>query len=276
MDMRKGAIKLDTLKKILTTTFSKRFEITGQRTCEECGASVNIIKTVRDGKEQIVSDCINCENLAIQKEHVSFIAEMKAKENEVVFERYSIVPDDLLSASFQNYEAEHPSQKDALKKAEYYANKFDELDFTSLLFKGSYGVGKSHLSKSIADTVKAQGKTVIFVDVPGLLKQIKNTFGTDQSATGLYQAIERADLVVFDDLGAENIKLDSKGDSWASSELFEILTSRTGKHNVITTNCSSNELKAKYGNNGGRIVSRLMKGTKAVLVDGKDRRIEEF
>lgn len=274
--MEKGVIRLDNLKKILTTTFSKKFEITGQRTCEECGATVNIIKTVRDGKEQIVSDCINCENLAIQKEHEDYITETKAKENEIVFERYSIIPDDLLSASFENYIPNHPTQEDALKKAVYYAEKFGGLDFTSLLFKGSYGVGKSHLSKSIADTVKAQGKTVIFVDVPGLLKQIKNTFGTDQTAAGLYQAIERADLVIFDDLGAENVKLDGKGDSWASSELFEILTSRTGKHNVITTNCSSNELKAKYGNNGGRIVSRLMKGTKAVLVDGKDRRIEEF
>lgn len=269
-------IRVRKLNAALMKGFSNMPKTIGKRICTNCKKEVLILETVKDGKTVQVSECLNCETLAIQKEHEEFVAEMKAKENEIIFERYSIVPDDLQEASFNSYIPNTQSQKEALKKAVYFANKIGQLEFNSLLFKGSYGVGKSHLSKSIADVVRAQGKKVIFVDVPSLLKQIKNTFGTKENATELYKAIEKADLVIFDDLGAENIKLDSKGDSWGSSELFEILTSRTGKHNVITTNCSATELEEKYGKNGGRIVSRLMKGTKPILIEGEDMRLQHF
>lgn len=267
---------MQSLKAALTTTSFKIPKVVGERVCSKCMQKVLILEAFRDGKMVQVSECLNCENLGIQEEHERYVAEMKKRANEITYERYSIIPDSLLSASFDNYRPGNQSQEEALKKAMYYADKFGELDFNSLLFKGTYGIGKSHLSKSIADTVKDKGKTVIFVDVPGLLKHVKNTFGTKENAYSLYKSIETADLVVFDDLGAENVKTDSKGDSWASSELFEIITSRAGKCNVITTNCSSNELREKYGTNGGRIVSRLMQGTKAVIMEGKDMRLAEF
>ena len=258
-----------------TKTFFKKFEIVGSRTCEKCGNKVNIIKTVRGDKEETVSDCINCENMAIQQNLEKFIAETKGKEHEYLFNRFSIVPNDLLSASLDNYIPKHPTQEKALKWAKGYVQKFDQLDnIKSLLLRGHYGVGKSHLSKGIADELKQQGKTVIYVDVPGLLRQIKDTFGTNESAKDIYKAVEKADLVVFDDLGAENVRLDGKGDSWASSELFEIITSRTGKPNIFTTNCEPEELLKKYGSNGGRIVSRIMKGTESLRIEGKDQRLQ--
>ncbi len=268
---------LNPLNKINTATFFKnKFTIKGQRTCEGCGQSVNILEVQKDGETVEVSECLNCENRKLEQEMTEFVKQRDESMNEIIYERYSIVPDDLKDASFDNYEPEHPSQAEALKKAVYYADKFGSLDFTSLLIKGPYGVGKSHLAKSISDRVKEQGKTVIYIDVPKLLKKIRNTFGTKESAETIYQAIENADLVVFDDLGAEYVKSDKNEESWVGEQLFDMFTSRTGKPKVITTNCGSAELQTKYGVNGGRIVSRMMKGTKAILVEGKDRRIEEF
>ncbi|MGM9925164.1 MAG: ATP-binding protein [Bacillus sp. (in: firmicutes)] len=267
---------MEKLKTVISTSFSK-FQIVGTRVCENCGADVNIIKTVRKDQEVTVSECLNCENLAIKKDHEEFIKKMDAKENEIIYERFSIVPDDLLSASFDNYKPEHPTQADALKKAIYYSEKFGELDFSSLLFKGSYGVGKSHLAKSISDHVKANGKTVIFIDIPQLLRKIKNTFSSSESSDVIYRAIEKADLVIFDDLGAEYVKKDKdNAETWVGEVLFELFSSRTGKPKIITTNCGSAELKSKYGNNGGRIVSRMMKETKIIHVEGKDMRTPEF
>jgi DNA replication protein DnaC len=261
------------LNKISTAIFSN-LKIIGQRTCEHCGASVNIIET---DKGQ-VSDCLNCENLAIQKEHEAYIQEMDAKKNEIIYNRFSIVPDDLEGASFDNYNPNHPTQEEALKKAVWYAQQFGNTEgFNSLIFKGDYGIGKSHLTKAIADVVKEKGYTVIYIDIPSLMKKIRNTYGNKAvSEEEIYQAIDKADLVVFDDLGAERVKKDDDGSSWVGEVLFQMFTSRTSKPKLITTNCGSDELRKKYGANGGRIVSRMMKGTRAVKMEGKDMRIDEF
>ena len=266
---------LENLKKVISTTFFDKFQIIGQRTCDDCGSSVSIIKTTMGGKESTVSDCLNCETLAIKKEHEDFVKEMDAKEHEMIYERYSVVPEDLENASFDNYIPEHPTQKEAFRKTKHYAEHFGNLDFTSLLLKGTYGIGKSHLAKAVSDTVKDKGLTVIYIDLPGLLRKIKKTFNSKESTDEIYAAVEKADLVVFDDLGAEYVKQD-QGESWVGEVLFEMFSGRTGKPKIITTNCGSAELKAMYGKNGPRIVSRMMKGTKALQVDGKDKRIEEF
>ena len=273
---------LDRLNKINTATFFKnKFTIKGQRTCEGCGQSVNILEVQKDGETVEVSECLNCENRKLEQEMTEFVKQRDESMNEIIYERYSIVPDDLKDASFDNYEPEHPSQAEALKKAVYYADKFGSLDFTSLLIKGPYGVGKSHLAKSISDRVKEQGKTVIYIDVPRLLRKIKNTFGTNESAEGIYKAIEKADLVIFDDLGAEYVKKDkNSSESWVGEQLFAIFTSRIGKAKIITTNCEPQELIEKYGDeksrNGARIVSRMMQGAQVIKIDGRDNRLPEF
>jgi DNA replication protein DnaC len=265
---------MESFKKISTQVFSElKMEQLGERVCEDCGESVPIIQTPR-GK---FSDCINCENLALQKKYENQMDDVKARKHEIAYNKFSIVPDDLLNASFENYIPKHQSQGEALKKAVWYAEKFGDTDFKSLLFKGSFGVGKSHLSKAISDVVKSKGKTVIYIDIPSLIKKIRNTFGTNETDEEIYAAIEKADLVIFDDLGAERVKQDASGDSWVAEVLFQMFTSRTNKHNIITTNCNSEQLRSRYGPiMGGRIVSRMMKGTKPVLIEGEDMRLQEF
>jgi DNA replication protein DnaC len=265
---------MESFKEISTQLFSElKMEKLGERECEDCGQPVDIIQTPR-GK---FSECINCENLAMQKKYEDQMKDVEAREHEITYNKFSIVPDDLLNASFDNYIPKHQSQGEALKKAIWYAEKFGETDFKSLLFKGSFGVGKSHLSKAISDVVKSKGKTVIYIDIPSLIKKIRNTFGGNGSDEEIYAAIEKADLVIFDDLGAERVKQDASGDSWVAEVLFQLFTSRANKHNVITTNCTSEHIRQRYGPiMGGRIVSRMMQGTKPIAIEGDDMRLQEF
>lgn len=258
--------------KALNTIISSKIINLGTRTCEKCGTVVPILEM--NGTKH--SYCLNCDNLALQKEHQEYVRDMDKRKNEVLFERYSIIPEDLSEASFDNYHPNHPTQVEAHTKSIWYAKNFGTLDFTSMLLKGPYGVGKSHLAKSIADTVKKSGHTVIYIDVPQLLRGIKNTFKSKISDQEIYKAVEEVDLVVFDDLGAEYVKKDDSGESWVGEVMFEMFSARTNKAKIITTNCGSAELREMYGKNGGRIVSRMMKGTKVIPVDGKDLRINEF
>ncbi|WP_051405045.1 ATP-binding protein [Bacillus cihuensis] len=263
--------------KATLTTFSK-IQVIGQRICETCGSSVPIVK---DHKGEEISDCLACENKALEREMTDYKVQMDNQRDEQItaqFERYSLIPDDLQTATFENYIPDHDSKKDALKKCQWFAENFDNLTgFHSLLLKGGYGLGKSHLSHSITKYLKEQGKKVIFIDTPSLLRMIRQSFNDHSfSESEIYRLCAEADLLVLDDIGAEYVKQENGKESWASEVLFQIITSRMDKPKVFTTNLSSKELSNKYGVHGGRIVSRMMKGTRLVEMEGKDYRTQAW
>jgi DNA replication protein DnaC len=261
---------LEPLNKTMRTLISSKIKIIGDRTCEVCGQNVPVIE--REGKEY--SHCLNCENIALKNEMSSF---RDKHEVEAFFWNNSLVPSDTQDCSFDTYKPTNQSQYDALKKAKWYADNFKQLrsdkQYNSLLFQGAYGIGKSHLSHSIAIALKEQRYKVIFADAPLLMKKIKNTYGNyKESELVIFKNIEKADLFILDDLGAEYVKSKDGEESWAVDTLFSIIGSRVDKPNIFTTNYDSAGLAKKYGVHGGRIVSRMMKGTRAVRMDGEDFR----
>ncbi|GIN38403.1 ATP-binding protein [Heyndrickxia oleronia] len=252
-----------------------KFNIIGQRTCEKCGASVNIIQTILNGKEQEVSECLNCENLAMKEDHEEMIRKAKARKHEIVFEKYSLIPQDLLNSTFDNYDPGNKSTETAKKKCVWYAEHFDTLDKNSLLLQGSYGVGKSHLSYAIAKYLKDKGKVVIFITMPELLNVLRDSYSkSDYSEIDILDACKNCDLLILDDLGAEYVKNDNGKESWAVDKIFTIINSRVDKPTIFTTNYKSDELSKKYGNHGGRIVSRMMNGTNVIKIDADDYRLK--
>lgn len=187
-----------------------------------------------------------------------------------------------MKASFETYKPSNDSQKDALIKSKWYTDNFQKIltdnPWNSILFQGSYGLGKSHLSYSIAKAVKQQGYSVIFIDTPSLLRTIRGTYGNKNvTESEIYKACASVDLLILDDIGAEYVKKDENGEeSWAMEVLFQIVTSRMDKPKIFTTNYGSKDLTKKYGTHGGRIVSRMMKGTKVIKMEGKDYRTQEW
>lgn len=259
------------LEAINTRIFSK-IRIVGQRECEKCGQKVNIIES--DGKQ--VSDCLNCDSLKLQDEVISFKENADKRKAELIFQRYSLIPGDLLKATFSNYEPQNESTTAAKTKCEWYANHFGEMgDHNSLLLQGSYGLGKSHLAFSIAQRVKELGHVVIFITMPELLNILRDSYGKKgYSEVEIINACKDADLLVLDDMGAEYVKQDDGRESWAADKIFQIVNARMDKPNVFTTNLKSKELAHKYGSHGGRIVSRMMLGTRIVKFEGKDYRLK--
>jgi DNA replication protein DnaC len=267
----------------VSTLISSRLQIVGKRICKGCGSEVNIIKTVFNGEEKEVSQCLQCETKKIEQECNDYYKERKKRKAEMIFERFSFISDDLKYANFNNYIPDHPSKEEAKKKAQWYAENFPrilqrEWDWQSLLFQGSYGLGKSHLAYSIAQYVKKLGYVVVFLDSPSLLRVIRESYDRDSKFTEseILEACYNADLLVLDDMGAEYVKSENGSESWATDKLFQVIYSRMGKPTIYTTNYTADELVKKYGQHGGRIVSRMMKGTKVVKFDGKDYRLKGF
>jgi DNA replication protein DnaC len=226
---------------------------------------------------------MNLENAALAKK-----AQDDYEKNKCIrfFRKFSIVPDELEEARFSNFEPDHNSKAEALKKAKYYADNFEKLpfqkklpngkviDWQSLIFQGKYGLGKSHLLHSIARMLVDKGYYVVFIDTPSFLRMIMSTFSKNSALSEgeIFDAINKADFVVFDDMGAEYIKKTDE-ESWAVDKLFQALQSRIGKPTGYSTNYNSEGLAKKYGQHGGRLFSRMMKGTEPVKFSGDDYRM---
>lgn len=137
-----------------------------------------------------------------------------------------------------------------LNACKKYAEDF-HLPYNGMLLRGRTGLGKTHLSLSIASAVIDKGYNVIYGSAPDILRMIEREhFGNAPSDTDTLGMVIRADLLVLDDLGAE---FDTKFSQYA---LYNIINDRinASRPTVISTNLEHNELSGRYGE---RIYSRI-------------------
>ena len=141
-----------------------------------------------------------------------------------------------------------------------YAKTFNE-DSKNLLFIGGTGLGKTHLSCSIANKVAKSNFDVSYISFPKEL--IENNKVTDNDLSRKKKL--NSDLLIIDDLGVEN------STSFSNSFLFNLINTRImkGLQTILVTNLSLKSIEKIYGQN---ILSRIMGNFLRVLFVGNDVR----
>lgn len=157
------------------------------------------------------------------------------------------------------------------------------------LLCGNIGTGKTHLVVGILaerraawlttypdlihEEARPEGRVVVverpflrdlFVDVPALLDEMRSWIAHPDGPDPINDYI-KANLLVLDDLGRERVT------DWASERLYVLINTRYGEQRptIATSNLKPSEL---VEGNYGPIVSRLIDGSKAVWLGGKDQR----
>jgi len=168
--------------------------------------------------------------------------------------------------TFENFKV-NDSNRSAYRKSTEFASNFEnQLDNgKGIIFIGNFGTGKTHLAASILQEVIKQEYTGVFVSIPDLIAKIRKSWDGDGNESDLIDALVEADLVVMDDLGAENTK------DWVRERLFVIINSRYERMlpTIFTTNCSFAELRRKVG---GRIESRICEICEGITLVDDDYR----
>lgn len=149
-----------------------------------------------------------------------------------------------------------------------FAESFTGNGDGNLLFAGATGLGKTHLSTSIAVVVIERGFDVKYETAQNLIsdfedKQFRSSYSNvDVDPTERYFD---CDLLIIDDLGTEMTN------QFTISCLYNLINSRInrGKSMIINTNLSSVELRNRYSD---RITSRLFGEFSVLLFEGKDIR----
>lgn len=153
-----------------------------------------------------------------------------------------------------------------LEASREFAEDFDRTG-RNLLFMGGTGLGKTHLSTSIAGRVIARGFDVVYETAQNVISdfeydRFKSGYGESEKRSDKYLS---ADLLIMDDLGAELTN------QFTVASLYNIINTRInlGKSTIISTNLGQKALLERYDE---RITSRLFGEFDPFLFRGKDIR----
>lgn len=107
---------------------------------------------------------------------------------------------------------------------------------------------------------------VKFVSVPELMQNLKDDFDRDEKQMDKFKKhIKKADLVVWDDIGAENPS------TWAKEVLYNYINYRISNNlsQIYTSNKPKEELEKVLGE---RIFSRMLGQCQGLVLKGRDHR----
>ncbi|MCA1555138.1 MAG: ATP-binding protein, partial [Acidobacteria bacterium] len=145
------------------------------------------------------------------------------------------IPRRYLHCTLSGFKKPNPSQWRALGEAtkildDYHSGKADR----GLLFMGSVGIGKTHLSVAILRGLIDQGVQCLFYEFGTLLKEIQDSYNkiSHTSELGLLAPVYQAEVLVLDELGA------SKPTDWVRDTMMQIIGTRYNdrKLTIFTTN----------------------------------------
>ncbi len=257
--------------------------------CKKHGIPLWQFPYTNQGQEHISKMCQACTQEQITMTEQETLEESRNRQAYVttydVLMRDSTVPKELRGASFENFKAETPEEKQLLEFARGQVEKYKQGMTGNTLITGQSGIGKSHLSFSMAKALNehfkdiGKPKSVLFVSLTEIIKQIKNGWnygkGANLTEFDAVNQLTSVDFLILDDLGAKNANISPKSD-WEQDFLFDILNNR--ETTIINTNLNSQELKKVYNE---RNASRIFKGLdgnsfKAFSISDKRYKINEL
>lgn len=135
------------------------------------------------------------------------------------------------------------------------------------------GTGKSYMLHALTRKLCLEGYTCKYGRTVDFLAELKRAYDSDDgSEYEVTQAYIDCDVLLWDDLGKENIRSD-----WAPERFYYVIDRRVTlkKPMVISTNLTVAEIEEHFGkdNFGPAIVSRLLGSCDILFLDGPDRRL---
>ena len=166
-----------------------------------------------------------------------------------------------------------PSERDImaniLEKSKQYVADFGLVGKESnLLFAGTTGLGKTHITTAIAKGVIDKGFDVVYDSSQNIMRAFEQQrFEKDEYASNDVNRYFECDLLIIDDLGTEF------KNSFTQSVLYNLLNTRinAGKCMIVSTNLDDTASLLKSFDE--RVTSRLIGAFKFYRFAGKDIRV---
>ena len=166
-------------------------------------------------------------------------------------------------------ERQYENMKKILSVCRSYADNFEAGNGRNLLFMGTTGLGKTHLSTSIAKVVIERGYDVVYDTFQNILNDFEQErFGRSTEPSERKRSYYSCDLLIIDDLGAELTN------QFTISVLYNLINTRLNNSApmIINTNLLVKEIRERYND---RVTSRLYGEFESYMFFGEDMRIKK-
>ena len=187
----------------------------------------------------------------------------------------ALIPRRYGECSLQSYKPAqgNASQLRAFNYAFRLVREYPGVD-RGLLFMGTVGVGKTHLSVAILKGLVEKGVACLFYEFGSLLKEIQNSYNpvSQTSELKVLAPVFEAEVLVLDELGA------SKPTDWVRDTMMQVINTRYNdrKMTIFTTNYLDDKRSERdetlEDRIGVRLRSRLFEMCKTVQIRGEDYR----
>ena len=175
---------------------------------------------------------------------------------------------DLTSIKHMRFSNDDGGIPNLTSACQLYVDKFDQYrkNGEGLLFMGSVGVGKTFMAGCIANELLDKGYSV-YVTNMATLTNLLGDFKIDRNGF-LRKTVNRCDLFVLDDLGAE------RDTSYMAEIVHQVVDARYRSKlpMVVTTNLTREQMKNPKDITAQRVYSRLLEMCRPCKVVGEDRR----
>ncbi|HWQ30716.1 MAG TPA: ATP-binding protein [Negativicutes bacterium] len=256
----------------LLTGLGKPLDLTSR--CEICGEPIaRQLEVV--GTPYIVPSPCSCSR---EKWTAADEADRKAKQLRKIerLNQYSLHSEDFYRCTFENWERV-PENERYYQLGIRFIRNWEALKAQNigLMIYGEPGNGKSYMSFCIANRLLEKLVPVLVIKSIDLLDLIRRTYDSygDMGEIEILDLIDQADLLVLDDLGAENLT------SWGKATLYKVIDRRyrSNKMLFITTNLKPEDLRRKLIQEDGvsRIYDRIIGLCTPYKVAGESRRRKE-
>lgn len=265
--------------------------------CYKLGLEEKILMKYTTKLQNTVSELNNCKNckglcdckneahgcvnypIIINDELVfSYVPCKYKKENDKNISKviFYETPKFLMNARMKDIYTDDKARYEILK----YIKEFIE-DFPNkkgVYLHGSFGSGKSYILNAVLNELSRKGYNCVSVYYPILLKKLKDSFSNKTDTyESVYNELENADVLLIDDIGAENNTM------WARDEVLgSLLQSRMDNEKItfFTSNFNLNELETHLSETSSssdkikarRIIERIKQLTKDIELVGENRR----
>ena len=229
-----------------------------------CGKCRKPRRKYRDigGRTRLTTEMCDCE-LKKAEEDERIEAEKKRMERSYDLRKHSLMDDKFKASTFDTFKETQYNAR-ALKLAKNYCNRFPEMikKNQGLLFYGSTGTGKTHLTACIANRILDDCYSVIMTSFQKVMKNFSPYGSPEEDA--YIKRLCSVTLCIIDDLGTES------GTDTSLAKVYEIIDARyrSGKPTIFSTNIPLEQMQNCSDIRYERIYDRIFEMCYPIKMDG--------
>lgn len=217
----------------------------------------------------------------LEKETNEWAKSFHENEKYNVFKLKSILSKDSIKESrFNNFEVVKGSDMDKnVQNCIQAAKKVISGEIFNLILEGNTGLGKSHLSYAMLNMINESSnkqKSCLFVDLDKAMRMVKDSFSSKSIELEIINLMSDVDVLVIDDLGAENGNIDTQkvASDYNGGFIKRVMENRDNKVTIYTTNLNDQRRSEMYD---AKTLSRLYgKHYKISFVGSNDKRVQRL